>query len=89
MVFINACCGNIADKDGAFSNITRMMKPEARMVISHPLRKSFIHSRSEWKASFPLDDFPEESEAEGLLRPRDDLDYLDRTPSAQWLCEWL
>jgi ubiquinone/menaquinone biosynthesis C-methylase UbiE len=69
VVFINACYGNIADKSGAFSNITRMMKPEGRMVISHPLGKSFIHSRSEWKASFPLDDFPEKSEAESLLKP--------------------
>jgi len=69
VVFINACYGNIADKAGAFSNITRMMKPEGRMVISHPLGKSFIHSRSEWKASFPLDDFPEKSEAESLLKP--------------------
>ncbi len=69
VVFINACYGNIADKAGAFSNITRMMKTERRMVISHPLWKSFIHSRSEWKAPFPLDDFPEKSEAEGLLKP--------------------
>lgn len=69
VVFINACYGNIADKPGAFSNITRMMKPEGRMVISHPLGKSFIHSRSEWKASFPLDDFPEKLEAESLLKP--------------------
>jgi SAM-dependent methyltransferase len=69
VVFINACYGNIADKSGAFSNITRMMKPEGRMVISHPLGKSFIHSRSAWKASFPLDEFPRMSEAEGLFKP--------------------
>lgn len=67
VVFINACYGNIADKSGAFSNITRMMKPEGRMVISHPLGKSFIHPLSA-NASFPIDEFPEKPEAEGLLK---------------------
>jgi hypothetical protein len=46
-----------------------MMKPEGAIVISHPLGKSFIHSRSGWRASFPLEEFPEKSEAESLLKP--------------------
>jgi ubiquinone/menaquinone biosynthesis C-methylase UbiE len=68
VVFINACYGNIVDKPGAFSNLSRMMKPQGRMVISHPLGKSFIRSMRE-RASFPLDAFPEKSEAERLFRP--------------------
>jgi SAM-dependent methyltransferase len=68
VVFINACYGNIADKPGAFSNFRRMMTPQGRMVISHPLGKSFIRSMSE-RASFPLDAFPEKTEAEELFRP--------------------
>ena len=68
VVFINACYGNIADKAGAFSNLTRMMKAGGRMVISHPLGKSFIHSRSA-RACFPLDKFPEKPEAESLFEP--------------------
>jgi SAM-dependent methyltransferase len=68
VVFINACYGNIADKAGAFASISRMMRAEGRMVISHPLGKSFIRTRSSW-ASFPLDDFPEKTEAERLFKP--------------------
>jgi len=68
VVFINACYGNIVDKPGAFSNLGRMMKLQGRMVISHPLGKSFVRSMSE-RASFPIDPFPEKPEAERLLRP--------------------
>ena len=68
VVFINACYPNIADKAGAFKNIGRMMKPAGRMVISHPLGKSFIDTLKEG-VPFPLDDFPKRSEAESLLKP--------------------
>ena len=68
VVFINACYGNIVDKPGAFSNLGRMMKPQGRLVISHPLGKSFIRSMRE-RATFPLDAFPEKPEAERLFRP--------------------
>jgi ubiquinone/menaquinone biosynthesis C-methylase UbiE len=67
VVFINACYGNIADKEGSFRNISRMMKPQGRMVISHPLGKSFVPSLQE-RSSFPLDPFPENKEADGLFR---------------------
>lgn len=68
VTFINACYGNIVDKPGAFGNLSRMMKLQGRMVISHPLGKSFVRSMRE-RASFPLDAFPEKSEAGGLFRP--------------------
>ena len=68
VVFINACYPNIVDKIGAFANISRMMKPEGRIVISHPLGKGFIHSLKE-SIPFPLDDFPDEQEADTLLKP--------------------
>jgi ubiquinone/menaquinone biosynthesis C-methylase UbiE len=68
VVFINACYGNIVDKSVAFSNLSRMMTPQGRMVISHPLGKTFTRSLSE-RASFPIDAFPEKPEAEGLFRP--------------------
>jgi len=67
-VFINACYGNIVDKQGAFSNLSRMMTPQGHLVISHPLGKSFVRSMRE-RASFPLDAFPEKPEAESLFRP--------------------
>ncbi len=68
VVFINACYPNLVDKRGAFSNLSRMMRPEGRMVISHPLGKSFIRSLSA-RTYFPLDEFPENDEAARLFKP--------------------
>ena len=68
VVFMNACYPNIVDKDGSFANIGRMMKPGGRVVISHPMGKSFIDSLRE-RSPFPLDDFPEQSEAKALFKP--------------------
>jgi SAM-dependent methyltransferase len=68
VVFVNACYPNIADKAGALANIARMMRPGGRMAVSHPLGKSFIDTLRK-TSPFPLDDFPEKSEAERLLAP--------------------
>ena len=66
--FLNACYPNIVDKTGAFSNLSRMMKDEGRIVISHPLGKAFILSLKE-EVPFPLDEFPKEPEVGALLKP--------------------
>ena len=66
VVFLNACYPNIVDKPRSFENISRMMKRGGRMVISHPMGRSFIELLKE-KSPFSLDDFPEKSEAETLL----------------------
>ena len=68
VVFVNACYPNIVDKATAFSNIGRMLRSGGRLVISHPLGRSFI-DRIREGTPFPLDDFPEKAEAETLLRP--------------------
>jgi ubiquinone/menaquinone biosynthesis C-methylase UbiE len=67
VVFVNACYPNIVDKTTAFSNISRMLRPGGRLVISHPLGKSFIEVIKKG-TPFPLDDFPERADAEALLR---------------------
>jgi SAM-dependent methyltransferase len=68
VVFINACYPNIADKDGTFWKLSRMMKPSGRAVISHPLGKRFVEVlRKTWP--FALDDFPERAEAGKLFAP--------------------
>jgi ubiquinone/menaquinone biosynthesis C-methylase UbiE len=67
VVFVNACYPNIVDKATAFSNISRMVIPGGRLVISHPLGKSFIGVIRKG-TPFPLDDFPGRAEAEALLR---------------------
>ena len=43
------------------------MKSGGRLVISHPMGKSFIDSLKE-KSPFPLDQFPDRSEAEESLQ---------------------
>ena len=68
VVFLNACYPNIVDKPRSFGNISRMMKRGGRMVISHPMGRSFIDFLKN-KSPFPLDEFPERSEAETLLEP--------------------
>ncbi len=68
VVFVNACYPNIADKEGAFKNISRLMKTGGRLVISHPLGKSFV-KKLQRTAPYPLDEFPDKSEAENLLQP--------------------
>jgi len=65
---MNACYPNIVDKDRTLANTSRMMRPGGRMVISHPLGKSFVELLKE-KSPFPLDDFPEKAEAKALLKP--------------------
>jgi len=66
IVFLNACFPNIVDKENSLVNISRMMIPKGRIVISHPLGKSFVKTIRH-RSPFPLDDFPERSEAEVLL----------------------
>ena len=68
VVIINACYANIADKVGAFKNMGRMLKPGGRMLISHPLGKSFVQSLKR-NAPYSLDDFPIKTEAEKLFSP--------------------
>jgi ubiquinone/menaquinone biosynthesis C-methylase UbiE len=66
--FINACYPNIADKAGAFANLSRMATPAGRVVVSHPLGRRFVDTLRK-NSPFPLDDFPEKAEAARLLAP--------------------
>ena len=68
VIFMNACYPNIVDKKATFANIGRMTKSGGRLVISHPMGKSFIDSLRE-KSTFPLDDFPGKHLAGKLLKP--------------------
>ncbi|MDY6986584.1 MAG: class I SAM-dependent methyltransferase [Thermodesulfobacteriota bacterium] len=68
VVFVNACYPNIVDKTRSLANIGRMINTGGRLVISHPMGKSFIdHLKSQ--SPFPLDDFPERLQARALLQP--------------------
>jgi SAM-dependent methyltransferase len=67
--FINACYPNIIDKHKTFTNLRRILRPGGRLVISHPLGRSFVEVLKR-NVPFPLDDFPvEEVEATELFAP--------------------
>lgn len=69
VAFINACYSNIIDKHKTFTNLRRMLGPGGRLIISHPLGRSFVAVLKQ-NVPFPLDDFPaDEDEARGLFEP--------------------
>jgi SAM-dependent methyltransferase len=69
VVFINACYSNIVDKHRSFINIRRMLRQGGRVVISHPMGRSFTAFLKE-EMPFPVDDFPEDQwEAGALFEP--------------------
>jgi SAM-dependent methyltransferase len=69
VAFINACYPNIIDKHKTFTNLRRMLRPGGRLIISHPLGRSFVEILKK-NVPFPLDDFPAaETEATELFGP--------------------
>ena len=69
VAFINACYPNIIDKHKTFTNLRRMLRPGGRLIISHPLGRSFVEVLKK-NVPFPLDDFPaEEVVATKLFAP--------------------
>ncbi len=66
VVFINGCFSNILDKPRSLSNIYRLLRIEGRLVISHPLGRSFIAELRQ-HAPFHLDLLPDEAELRNLL----------------------
>ena len=69
VAFINACYSNIIDKHKTFTNLRRMLRNGGRLVISHPLGRSFVEVLKK-NVPFPLDDFPaKKGEAAELFAP--------------------
>ena len=69
VAFVNACYPNIIDKHKTFTNLRRMLRPGGRLIISHPLGRSFVEVLKK-NVPFPLDDFPAEAvEATELFTP--------------------
>ncbi|MDY7102516.1 MAG: methyltransferase domain-containing protein [Actinomycetota bacterium] len=69
VVLINACYPNLTDKRTVFANVTRMLRPGGRVVISHPMGRrilDFLHA----EMPFPVDEFPSSrDEAAELFAP--------------------
>ena len=68
VVFINGCFSNILDKSKSLRNIYRLLQNKGRLVISHPLGRSFIVELKQ-HTPFHLDLLPDEEEARDLLEP--------------------
>ncbi len=69
VAIINACYPNIIDKGSTFTNLRRMLRPGGRLVISHPLGRSFVEVLKK-NVPLPLDDFPAtRPEAAALFMP--------------------
>ena len=66
VAFINGCFSNILDKAGSLDNLYRLLRPQGRLVISHPMGRSFIIELKK-STPFPLDLLPDEEEARELL----------------------
>jgi len=57
VVIVNACYSNIVDKDGAFTHLARIVRPRGRVLISHPMGRTFVEALRSL-VPFPLDDLP-------------------------------
>ena len=66
--FINACFSNILDKAASLRNLHRILRPQGRLVISHPMGKEFIVELKK-HTPFHLDLLPDQTEAKELLDP--------------------
>ncbi len=66
VVFMNGMYGNIVDKEGALTNLVRMLAPNGRVVISHPEGRGFV-ARLARAEPFPITPLPSEAEARSFL----------------------
>jgi ubiquinone/menaquinone biosynthesis C-methylase UbiE len=68
VVFMNAMYGNIADKPAACLNVSRVLRPGGRLVVSHPEGRGFIEQLRAAGDLF-IESFPKQTEFQGLLHP--------------------
>ena len=68
VAFLNAMFGNIADKPRACRNLSRMLRPGGRMVVSHPEGRAFVE---ELRRTSPLaiESLPRRTRFQSLLQP--------------------
>jgi SAM-dependent methyltransferase len=69
VVFMNAMYGNIANKEAACSNVSNVLKPNGRLVVSHPEGRGFVEELRAQSDLF-IESFPSQEEFRALLQPR-------------------
>lgn len=68
VVFMNAMYGNIANKAAACSNVSNVLKPNGRLVVSHPEGRGFVEELRARGGLF-IESFPEQEEFRAFLQP--------------------
>jgi len=68
VVFMNAMYGNIADKPAACANVSRVLRPGGRLVVSHPEGRGFIDQLRAAGDLF-IESFPKQKEFQEQLHP--------------------
>lgn len=66
VAFMNAVFGNLVDKGGALANVARMLRPDGRLVVSHPEGRAFVE-RIAQEHPFPITPLPTREDLERLL----------------------
>jgi len=69
VVFMNAMYGNIANKAAACSNVSNVLKPNGRLIVSHPEGRGFVEELRARSDLF-IESFPGPEEFRALLQPR-------------------
>jgi SAM-dependent methyltransferase len=69
VVFMNAMYGNIADKAEACSQASNVLRPDGRLVVSHPEGRRFVEELRARSDLF-IESFPGYKEFQELLQPR-------------------
>ena len=67
-IFMNGMYGNIADKPAACRDAVRMLRPEGRLVVSHPEGRAFVDQLRVTSDLF-IESLPTKEEFEVLLEP--------------------
>ena len=68
VIFMNAMYGNIADKRRALQNSARMLRPDGRLVVSHPEGRAFV-DQLRMASDLFIESLPTREEFQNLLRP--------------------
>ena len=68
VIFMNAMYGNIADKPRTCRNAARMLRPNGRLVVSHPEGRTFVE-QLRLASNLFIESLPTLKESRGLLGP--------------------
>jgi len=69
VVFMNAMYGNIADKEAACSHVSNVLRPDGRLVVSHPEGRRFV-DELRVRSDLFIESLPGHEDFQRLLEPQ-------------------